>query len=39
MWAVGCIFAELIKKDRLFPSDNFDLVLEKVFWLLGTPSE
>jgi len=39
MWSVGCIFAELIQKDPLFPGRGEIDQLAKIFALLGKPSE
>ena len=38
MWSVGCIFAELMSKRPIFMCRNETEVLNKVFQLLGTPS-
>jgi serine/threonine protein kinase len=39
MWSVGCIFAELMSKRPIFMCRSEDEVLQKVFYMLGTPSE
>ncbi|GFZ10569.1 cyclin-dependent kinase B2;1 [Actinidia rufa] len=39
MWSVGCIFAELITKQALFPGDSELQQLLHIFRLLGTPNE
>ncbi|WKA09193.1 hypothetical protein VitviT2T_026864 [Vitis vinifera] len=39
MWSVGCIFAELITKQALFPGDSELQQLLHIFKLLGTPNE
>jgi serine/threonine protein kinase len=39
MWSVGCIFAELMTKRPIFMCKSEMEVLNKVFNLLGTPSE
>mmetsp|Transcript_19263 Transcript_19263/g.31168 ORF Transcript_19263/g.31168 Transcript_19263/m.31168 type:complete len:326 (-) Transcript_19263:522-1499(-) len=39
IWSVGCIFAELARKQPLFPGDSELQQLLHVFKLLGTPSE
>ena len=39
MWSVGCIFAELVRKQALFPGDSELQQLLHIFKLLGTPSE
>lgn len=39
MWSVGCIFAELARKQPLFPGDSELQQLLNIFKLLGTPSE
>ncbi|KAJ9530012.1 hypothetical protein QJQ45_023291 [Haematococcus lacustris] len=39
MWSVGCIFAELVRKQPLFPGDCELQQLLHIFKLLGTPSE
>jgi len=39
MWAIGCIFAELIQKKPLFPGQGELDQLQKIFALLGRPSE
>lgn len=38
MWSVGCIFAELFGKRPIFMCKNEAEVLQKVFYMLGTPS-
>ncbi|KAI0212278.1 Cyclin-dependent-like kinase 5 [Lamellibrachia satsuma] len=40
MWSAGCIFAELANAGRpLFPGNDVDDQLKRIFKLLGTPSE
>ncbi|KAK9819631.1 hypothetical protein WJX72_000530 [[Myrmecia] bisecta] len=39
MWSVACIFAELVRKQALFPGDSELQQLLHIFKLLGTPSE
>ncbi len=39
MWAVGCIFAELIIRYPLFPGTSVVDQLGKIFKVLGTPTE
>lgn len=39
IWSVGCIFAELARKQPLFPGDCELQQLLHIFRLLGTPSE
>ncbi|KAM7521349.1 hypothetical protein LguiB_020311 [Lonicera macranthoides] len=39
MWSVGCIFAELVTKQPLFPGDSELQQLLHIFRLLGTPNE
>ena len=39
MWSVGCIFAELLQKEPLFPGKNEADQVSKIFFLLGQPSE
>ncbi|KAK1259419.1 Cyclin-dependent kinase B2-2 [Acorus gramineus] len=39
MWSVGCIFAELITTQALFPGDSELQQLLHIFRLLGTPNE
>ena len=38
IWSVGCIFAELFGKRPVFMCKNEVEVLQKVFYMLGTPS-
>jgi cell division cycle 2-like protein len=38
MWSVGCIFAELMTKEPLFPGKNETDQIYKIFRLLGQPS-
>jgi len=38
-WSVGCIFAELVRKQPLFPGDCELQQLLHIFKLLGTPTE
>eukprot|EP00919_Chromeraceae_sp_WS-2016_P000311 GHVR01000776.1.p1 GENE.GHVR01000776.1~~GHVR01000776.1.p1 ORF type:complete len:324 (+),score=67.33 GHVR01000776.1:32-1003(+) len=39
VWSVGCIMAEVIRGDALFPGDSEIDTLFKIFKLLGTPHE
>lgn len=39
MWSVGCIFAELVRKQPLFPGDSEMQQLLHIFKVLGTPNE
>lgn len=39
MWSIGCIFAELIQKDPLFPGRGEIDQLNRIFNLLGKPNE
>ncbi|KAI9193576.1 kinase-like domain-containing protein [Polychytrium aggregatum] len=39
MWSIGCIFAELVNKEPLFPGRGEIDQLGRVFKLLGTPNE
>ncbi len=39
MWSVGCIFAEFIKGDPLFPGEGEMDQLNKIFRVIGAPSE
>ncbi|URD93971.1 hypothetical protein MUK42_00706 [Musa troglodytarum] len=39
MWSVGCIFAELVTTQALFPGDSELQQLLHIFSLLGTPNE
>ncbi|KAL0132944.1 hypothetical protein PUN28_000585 [Cardiocondyla obscurior] len=39
MWSVGCIFAELLRMEPLFPGKSEIDQLNKIFKELGTPSE
>ncbi|KAJ3050084.1 negative regulator of the PHO system, partial [Rhizophlyctis rosea] len=39
MWSAGCIMAEMYSGKPLFPGKNNDDQLQKIFKLLGTPSE
>eukprot|EP00817_Percolomonadidae_sp_ATCC50343_P005078 CAMPEP_0117430118 /NCGR_PEP_ID=MMETSP0758-20121206/9625_1 /TAXON_ID=63605 /ORGANISM="Percolomonas cosmopolitus, Strain AE-1 (ATCC 50343)" /LENGTH=187 /DNA_ID=CAMNT_0005217753 /DNA_START=317 /DNA_END=880 /DNA_ORIENTATION=+ len=39
MWAMGCIFAELINLQAFFPGDSEYDELMKIFQKLGTPTE
>ena len=38
IWSCGCIFAEMINGKALFPGNNDDSQLLKIFKILGTPS-
>ncbi|XP_028776901.1 cell division control protein 2 homolog C [Neltuma alba] len=39
MWSVGCIFAEMVRRQALFPGDSEFQQLLNIFRLLGTPNE
>ncbi|KAH8505824.1 hypothetical protein Peur_044864 [Populus x canadensis] len=39
MWSVGCIFAEMSRRQALFPGDSEFQQLLHIFRLLGTPTE
>ncbi|KAI8613520.1 kinase-like domain-containing protein [Chytriomyces sp. MP71] len=39
MWSIGCIFAELVNKEPLAPGKGEIDQLDKIFRLLGTPTE
>ncbi|KAG7205195.1 hypothetical protein KM043_018283 [Ampulex compressa] len=39
MWSVGCIFAELLRMEALFPGKSEVDQLNKIFKELGTPSD
>ncbi|KAJ1558223.1 Cyclin-dependent kinase 11B [Cladochytrium tenue] len=39
MWSIGCIFAELVNKEPLFPGRGEIDQLNKIFKMLGTPNE
>jgi len=39
IWSVGCIFAEMVNGRPLFPGSADDDQLQKIFKILGTPSE
>ncbi|KAK4267680.1 hypothetical protein QN277_024429 [Acacia crassicarpa] len=39
MWSVGCIFAEMARRQALFPGDSEFQQLLNIFRLLGTPTE
>jgi len=39
MWGVGCIMAELLMRQPLFPGKNEKDQMDKVFELCGTPNE
>ena len=39
VWSIGCILAELLGRQPLFPADNFLDELQKIISVLGTPSE
>ena len=39
MWAVGCIFGELLQHEPLFPGRTEVEMLERMVRLLGSPSE
>ncbi|XP_068668093.1 cyclin-dependent kinase B1-1 [Aristolochia californica] len=39
MWSVGCIYAEMVRRQALFPGDSELQQLLHIFRLLGTPTE
>lgn len=39
MWAVGCIFAELLRNEPLFPAKSELEILQYMTNLLGAPNE
>ena len=39
MWSIGCIFAELLTGEPLFPGRNVAHQLDLITDLLGTPSQ
>ncbi|CAL9754737.1 unnamed protein product [Musa acuminata subsp. burmannicoides] len=39
MWSIGCIFAEMVRSQLLFPGDSELQQLLHIFRLLGTPTE
>jgi len=39
MWSIGCIFAELVTKQPLFPGDSEIDQLYRIFRVCGTPTE
>jgi serine/threonine protein kinase len=39
IWAVGCIFAEIVTRRPLFPGDSEIDEIFKIFKILGTPTE
>lgn len=39
MWAIGCIFGELLLRSTCFPGESDIDQLGKIFHVLGTPSE
>lgn len=39
MWSIGCIFAELLTKEPLFPGKVEIDQVDRIFKLLGTPAE
>ncbi|KAM3312088.1 hypothetical protein ACQJBY_032218 [Aegilops geniculata] len=39
IWSIGCIFAEMVRKQALFPGDSELQQLLHIFKLLGTPTE
>eukprot|EP01006_Ploeotia_vitrea_P038012 TRINITY_DN66192_c8_g3_i2.p1 TRINITY_DN66192_c8_g3~~TRINITY_DN66192_c8_g3_i2.p1 ORF type:complete len:308 (+),score=166.46 TRINITY_DN66192_c8_g3_i2:227-1150(+) len=38
VWSVGCIFAELMMRDPLFPGEDYIHQMKLIFDVLGTPS-
>ena len=39
IWSIGCIFAELLGRQPLFPGDNYLDELQKIISVLGSPNE
>jgi serine/threonine protein kinase len=39
MWSIGCIFAEMVTKEPLFPGDSEIDELYRIFRALGTPND
>ncbi|KAK7389470.1 hypothetical protein VNO78_24545 [Psophocarpus tetragonolobus] len=39
IWSVGCIFAEMVRRQPLFPGDSEFQQLIHIFRILGTPTE
>ncbi|CAM8925015.1 unnamed protein product [Rhodiola kirilowii] len=39
MWSVGCLMAELLRKEPLFQGENENKQIDKIIRLLGTPNE
>ncbi len=39
MWSLGCIMAELLSKQVLFNGDGEIAQINKIFAMLGTPTE
>ena len=39
IWSIGCLFAELLGRQPLFPGDNFLDQIQKIISVLGSPSE
>ena len=39
MWAIGCIFAELLRREPFLPGESELGQLEKIFDVFGTPGE
>lgn len=39
IWSVGCIFAEMVRRQALFPGDSEFQQLLNIFKLLGTPTD
>jgi mitogen-activated protein kinase 1/3 len=39
IWSIGCIFAELLGRQPLFPGDNYLDEIQKIISVLGSPTE
>lgn len=39
IWSIGCIFAELLGRQPLFPGDNYLDQIQKIISVLGSPTE
>jgi serine/threonine protein kinase len=39
MWSVGCIFAEMLTREKLFPGQEQEEQLQMIIELLGYPAD
>ena len=39
MWSIGYIFGEMVCRDQLFKAANEEALAEKIFYILGSPTE